>query len=177
MPLPKRSQTVPDIMLPVYTAIIAQTDAFCQAHLDAECAVLCRELAAALARKRPSPIVRGQPGIWAAGVISALASVNFWYDRSQTPHTTLAHICQFFDASSSAVGGKSKQIRTMFKMHPLDPGWTAPSKLDDNPIMWMVEVNGFVVDIRNMPRETQVIAYEKGIIPYIPADQTAPDDK
>ncbi|MBI5307773.1 MAG: hypothetical protein HZB37_05440 [Planctomycetes bacterium] len=53
MPMPKRSQTVPDTMLPVYTAVIAQTDAFCQAHLDAECAVLCRELAAALERKRP----------------------------------------------------------------------------------------------------------------------------
>ena len=172
MPMPKRSQTVPDTMLPVYTAVIAQTDAFCQAHLDAECAVLCRELAAALARKRPSPIVRGQPGIWAAGVISALAFVNFWYDRSQTPHTTLAQVCQFFDASSSAVGGKSKQIRTMLKMHQFDPGWTVPSKLDSNPMLWMVTVNGFVVNIRHMPREAQVIAYEKGIIPYIPADQT-----
>ncbi len=175
--MPKRSQTVPDIMLPVYTAIIAQTDAFCQAHLDAECAVLCRELAAALARKRPSPMVRGQPGIWAAGVISALAFVNFWYDRSQTPHTSHAQVCQFFEASSSTVGNKSKQIRTLFKMNPFDPGWTVRSKLDSNPMLWVVTVNGFVVDIRHMPREAQVIAYEKGIIPYIPADQTTPDSK
>jgi len=28
-----------------------------------------------------------------------------------------------------------------------------------------------LVDIRTMPREVQVIAYEKGMIPYIPADQ------
>ena len=38
MPMPKRSQAVPDAMLPAYTAVIAQTDAFCRAHLDAECA-------------------------------------------------------------------------------------------------------------------------------------------
>ena len=168
----KRSQTVPDVMLPAYAAVIAQTDAFCEAHLDAECAVLCRELAASLARKRPSPIVRGQPGIWAAGVISALAYVNFWYDRTKTPHTTLAQVCQFFDAPSGTVGGKSKQIRTMFKMRQFDPGWTAPSKLDGNPMVWTIEFNGFVVDARYLPREVQVIAYEKGLIPYIPADQT-----
>jgi hypothetical protein len=28
-----------------------------------------------------------------------------------------------------------------------------------------------LVDVRDMPREVQVIAYEKGLIPYIPADQ------
>ena len=28
-----------------------------------------------------------------------------------------------------------------------------------------------LVDMRDMPREVQVIAYEKGMIPYIPADQ------
>ena len=35
----------------------------------------------------------------------------------------------------------------------------------------MAEVNGLLVDVREMPREVQVIAYEKGMIPYIPADQ------
>ena len=35
----------------------------------------------------------------------------------------------------------------------------------------MAEVNGVLVDMREMPREVQVIAYEKGMIPYIPEDQ------
>ena len=43
--------------------------------------------------------------------------------------------------------------------------------IDQNPIVWMAEVNGFVVDMREMPRELQVIAYGKGIIPHVPADQ------
>ena len=60
----------------------------------------------------------------------------------------------------------------MLKMHQFDPGWTVPSKLDNNPMVWMVEVNGFAMDIRDLPREAQAIAYEKGLIPYIPADQT-----
>jgi hypothetical protein len=28
-----------------------------------------------------------------------------------------------------------------------------------------------IVDLRTMPREVQEIAFEKGMIPYIPADQ------
>jgi hypothetical protein len=41
---------------------------------------------------------------------------------------------------------------------------------DRNPLVWIAEVNGMLVDLRDMPREVQVIAYEKGMIPYIPAD-------
>ncbi len=44
--------------------------------------------------------------------------------------------------------------------------------LDQDPLVWMAKVNGLFVDLREMPREVQVIvsAYERGIIPYIPAD-------
>ena len=35
---------------------------------------------------------------------------------------------------------------------------------------WTLMVNGFFVDVRRMPREVQEIAFEKGLIPYIPDD-------
>jgi len=35
---------------------------------------------------------------------------------------------------------------------------------------WMVSVNGMIVDIRSMPRTAQEVAFEKGLIPYIPDD-------
>jgi hypothetical protein len=35
----------------------------------------------------------------------------------------------------------------------------------------MAMVNGLMVDLRNMPREVQEIAFEQGMIPYVPADQ------
>jgi hypothetical protein len=50
-------------------------------------------------------------------------------------------------------------------------GWMLKSIVALDPFVWMAEVNGILVDIREMPREVQVIAYEKGMIPYIPADQ------
>jgi hypothetical protein len=38
--------------------------------------------------------------------------------------------------------------------------------MDDNPLVRVLEVNGFLMDIRMAPREAQVAAYEKGLIPY-----------
>jgi hypothetical protein len=34
-----------------------------------------------------------------------------------------------------------------------------------------VDLNGLMMDIRRAPRDAQVAAFEKGLIPYIPADR------
>ena len=68
--------------------------------------------------------------------------------------------------------GKSKTIRTMLKIGQFDHHWTLPSRMDDLTMIWVVEVNGFMTDIRRCPRVVQQIAFEKGLIPYIPADRT-----
>jgi hypothetical protein len=62
-------------------------------------------------------------------------------------------------------------IRKMMKMHQFDPNWTLPSQLEGNPMVWMLEINGFMMDVRQAPREVQEIAFQKGLIPYIPADR------
>jgi hypothetical protein len=41
--------------------------------------------------------------------------------------------------------------------------------MDANPMVWMVEVDGFIHDARSLPLQIQEIAYAKGLIPYIPA--------
>jgi Domain of unknown function (DUF6398) len=64
------------------------TDAARAEQLDLEYAELCRRLLAKLARKRPSPLERGDAGVWAAGVIYAIGQNNFLFDPSQTPHAT-----------------------------------------------------------------------------------------
>ncbi len=56
-------------------------------------------------------------------------------------------------------------------MNRLNPNWVLPSLFEQSPLVWIAEVNGFLVDLRDMPREVQEIAFEKGMIPYIPADQ------
>ena len=43
--------------------------------------------------------------------------------------------------------------------------------VDQYPLVWMAEVNGLLVDLRDLPREVQEIAFAKGMIPYLPADK------
>ena len=169
--MPKRPESIPSSVEPFYLAIVNLTDAMCNQHLNGEYADLSRRLAATLARKRPSPIIRGKPEIWACAIIYALGTVNFLFDKSQTPHMRADELCAVFGVSQSSGANKAKIIRDMLKMYQLDPSWCLPSKIDDNPMVWILQVNGMMVDIRHMPREVQVIAYEKGLIPYIPADR------
>jgi hypothetical protein len=63
--------------------ILRLTDPFCAEHLDAEHVELVRKLIAKLARKRLSPLERGDLRIWAAAAIHAVGSVNLLFDRTQ----------------------------------------------------------------------------------------------
>jgi hypothetical protein len=40
--------------------------------------------------------------------------------------------------------------------------------VDNNPLTWRAEVTGDPEDLRDMPREVQEIAFETGMIPYLP---------
>lgn len=162
------NESVPQQMRPVYDEITRLTDAVCRDHIDEEFAMLCRKLAAALARKRPSPLARGKTEVWACAITYALGQVNFLFDRSQTPRMSRGELCAAFGVSQSTAGNKAKEIRDMFDMWYFDVEWYRPSRMDDNPMAWRVMVNGFVMDVRTLPREIQEEAYRKGLIPYLP---------
>ncbi len=166
-----QEEKVPKAMKERYEEIVALTDKVCNAHLTEEYAMLCRKLAAALARKRPSPLASGRVKSWACGIAYAIGRVNFLSDPSQTPHMKLSDLCGLFGISQSTGGSKSGQIFDLMDMMPLDPRWSLPSQLDNNPMAWFVMVNGMIVDARRLPRHLQEEAFEKGIIPYIPGDK------
>ncbi|TVQ04274.1 MAG: hypothetical protein EA381_00470 [Planctomycetaceae bacterium] len=151
--------------------VIGLIDQFCERHLNEEYAVLCRKLAEKLSRKRPSPLLQGSPNAWASGIVRAIGGVNFLHDKSQTPYMRSTDIDHYLGTSPSSGAAKLSAIRKMFKLYPFDPNWTLPSQLDDSPTAWLVQINGFVQDIRQAPREVQEIAFKKGLIPYIPADR------
>ncbi len=165
---PKNPEAVPQQMRPIYDAIVELTDPFCKEHLTEGYATLARKMAAALARKRPSPLTSGKINTWACGIIYALGSINFLFDKSQKPHLTAAEVCELFGVSKSTGGNKSRAIQDALGTGQLDPDWWLPSKLGDNPLVWMFEVNGFIVDIRYAPREVQEEVFRQGLILYIP---------
>ena len=49
--------------------------------------------------------------------------------------------------------------------------------MDDNPMAWMIQVNGgFIMDARQAPPEMQEIAFAKGLILYVPYKRQAEQD-
>lgn len=155
----------------VTRSIIGLLDEFCARHLNEEYAALCRKLAEKLGRKRPSPMLKGRPNAWASAIARAIGGVNFLHDKTQKPYMRSTDIDHHLGASTSDAATKLAAIRKMFGMRQLDPNWSLPSRLERNPLAWMIKVNGFNVDARHAPKEVQEIAFEKGLIPYIPTDR------
>ncbi len=156
---------------PVLERIVAMTDRFCREKLNEEYAVLCRRLAEKLARKRPSPLLTGKPESWASGIVRVIGWVNFLGDPSQPHHMKMTDIDEGIGVSGATGAAKAKAIRELIKVHPLDPQWTLASRMDRNPMTWMIQINGLIADARHVPREIQEEAFRKGLIPYIPADK------
>ncbi|WP_404784140.1 plasmid pRiA4b ORF-3 family protein [Altericista sp. CCNU0014] len=166
----KKSEDVPKAMQEKFARIVALTDKFAQQHLNAEYAEFIRFATAALCRKRPSPLLSGTEKTWACGITHAIGMVNFLFDASQDPHIRATDLYESFGVSASTGQAKSKLVRDTLKMHQMDPDWCLPSQLDDNPMAWMISVNGYIIDARSAPREFQEIAHAKGLIPYVPGD-------
>lgn len=100
MPVPSHD-AVPRIVKPRFDEVIGLMDAVCRAHLTEEYATVGRELAGALARKRPSPLVRGHSRTWACGITYTIGSVNCLFDPAQQPDVRGNDLCALFGVRSS----------------------------------------------------------------------------
>jgi hypothetical protein len=156
--------------------IIRLTDEFCDEHLNEEYRQLCSDMALEIAELE-IPINRGKPASWASGIAHAAGFVNFLHDPSLSPHMTSSEVAKGFGVSQGTMQSKSKIIRDALDLMPLDPDWCLDSLLEDNPLVWMLDVDGFAVDVRTAPREAQEQAYRMGLIPYIPADRQQPQSQ
>jgi hypothetical protein len=159
-------------MRPTSGRVIALTDKVCADLLDEEYAGLARQVVAKLARKRPSPLQSGRAATWAGGVVWALGQVNFLFDRSTEPHVTHDDLAGAFGLSKSTLSQKAKQIRDLLKMSWATPEFLRAERIDDNPMIWFIGVDGMVWDVRELSVEIQVQAYVKGDHPVCPCAGT-----
>jgi hypothetical protein len=83
----------------------------------------------------------------------------------------LGKLCELFGIGKSTATTKARSIEQLMGISYLDPRWTLPSKQENNPLIWMLTVNGFAVDIRTAPVELQEEAFRRGLIPYIPGSK------
>jgi len=149
-------------------------DEFCLNHLDEDYRELCGDLTMA-ALEEGLPLERGKPVGWACAIVHAIGFVNFLHDPDQIPHMTSLQLAKGFGISQQTMMAKSRIIRRELDIIQLDPDWCTPAMLEHNPLVWMLEVNGMIMDIRAAPRGAQEEAYRLGLIPYIPADRMEPE--
>jgi hypothetical protein len=131
--------------------ILAIADQACAAHLDSEYARLCRILVARLSRKRPSPLVRGDARIWAAGAIYAIGQLNFLFDRSQRPHLSAGQLADRLGVAKPTMASKAALINRTLALGAFEPELTRTAVLEQHPLAWLVEFNGLFVDARTLP--------------------------
>jgi hypothetical protein len=160
---------VPKALRPVADEIVAITDSVCLAVLDEEYADLARRAVAKLARKRPSPLLRGRRAGWAAGVVYALGQASFLFDPAIGPTVTADQLSEAFGLAKSTMGSKARQVRDLLGISPFSPEFERADVAAANPLKWIIEVDGLAVDVRHVPLDIQVAAFERGFIPYVPA--------
>jgi hypothetical protein len=162
------SEKIPENMHDKFNSLRLETDKFSDQFLNEEYKGKIHSAIAALCRKRPSPLENGKDKAWAAGVVYAVGAVNFLFDKTQSPHCKATDISEFFEVGKTTAQAKSKEISDLLGMYQLAPEWTLPSLIDSNPNVWMVKIDGFIMDIRDCPINIQEEAFKKGIIPYVP---------
>lgn len=160
---------VPRALRPDVERVVALTDGFCAEHLDAEYAWLCARLVAKLARKRPSPLLRGDLRIWAAATIYTVGSVNFLFDRSQPLHLSGDDLSDLTGVPKSTMANKAKQIRDLLGLGRLDVEFCRRDMIERHPSAWYVEVDGLIVDARMLPAALQEECRRRGLIPDLAA--------
>jgi Domain of unknown function (DUF6398) len=165
-----KSLNIPESLRHDCEEIFKLTDSFCAEHLDSEYGQLCRKLIAKLARKRPSPLARGDLQIWAATAIYVVGSINFLFDRSQEIFMTGDQISSLTGIPKSTLTNKAKQVRDSLKLYQFHPEFSRRKLLANSPVAWLVELNGLVVDARTLAPDIQAEARRRRLIPDVDSE-------
>ena len=160
---------VPKEMQETYEVISKILVDYSREYLDKEYEDLCLHALEKLCRKRPSPLKSGRSNTWAAGIVYAIGSNNFIFDKSQSIHITAKELAASFGVAVSTASSKAAMIKKLLKIDFFHAEWCLPSQIAENPMLWMVTIDGLPIDARMLPVQMQEICYEKGLIPYIPA--------
>ena len=114
---------------------------------------------------------RGKAAIWACAIVRVIGWVNFLDGGSRQPYMKLTAIDEAFGVPQSTGQAKSKAIRDLLKIRQFSSEWMLPSLIDQTSIVWMVTVNGFIVDARQLPRAIEEELVRRKLIPHIPGER------
>jgi hypothetical protein len=79
-----------------------------------------------------------------------LGQINFLTDPATQPFMTTADLCARFGVGQSTASAKARVIAQALDTSRLNREWSLPGLLDQSPLVWIAEVNGFLIDLRDM---------------------------
>ncbi len=124
--------------------IIEMAVAFCNKHLDEECAELCTKLVQKLGRKRSNPLQSGRLEIWAAAAVYTICSINFIFSKDSRLSMPSSVIFDYFGTSNSTIAQKSRTIKDLLKISQcFDAHFSLKEIAENNPFNSLKMVNGF----------------------------------
>jgi hypothetical protein len=94
-----------------------------------------------------------------------MGQVNFLFDPTQHPHLKFDDLSRLIGVSKSALATRARFIMNLLRIMPLEPAYCRRERLAQNPLAWLVERNGIVVDARTLPADIQTELRRRGLIP------------
>jgi len=123
--------------------VIQLAVAFCNEHLDEECAELCTKLVQKLGRTRNKPLQSGRLEIWAAAAVYTICSINLMFSKSSRLSTTSNEISDYFGTSPSTVAQKSRTIKDLLKIsNYFDKEFSLKEVAEKNPFKMLRMIGG-----------------------------------
>lgn len=142
------SAPIPKIIQPKFEEIGEIIRTVCRDKIDDEYYYLGIILLEKLARKRPSPLQTGKSPVWAAGILCALGTINFLFDKSSTPYIRRDELAVYCGVKPATASEKSRKIRELFKMSYWDSRFSTQRMQERNPLKNMVmDRSGFILDL------------------------------
>lgn len=108
-------------MRPRVDAIVETCDRVCDKALNDEYRAFAHRVVVRLARKRPSPLSRGDTAIWAGGILHAIGQVNFLFAKRSQPHLSAGDLARVVGANPSSTAQKAKVVRDALPIRDFDP--------------------------------------------------------
>ena len=144
---------------------------YCQKYLNKEYEEICLRALEQLCCKRPCPLRTGRVRTWAAGIIYAIGSINFIFDKDQPIHMSSKELTIPLGVGVPTASSKSTIIKKALKINYYQVEWSLSSVIENNLLLWMVSKNVRTYDARTFSVEAQKRYFEKGLIPYVMTDK------
>ncbi len=103
---------------------------FCKKYLNEEYFSYAEKLLQNLCRKRKFDITKGRTDILAAGIMTAIARLNFLFDKNSSNYISQDDLCAFFQTNKSTTGSKALQIMDLCKLHIGEEGYCSQEITD-----------------------------------------------